>query len=161
MKQVIFKFCYLMLFAFVFTACVGIGPEPASVSNLSVNNSQKYANAHAVFIFKDGEMGIGAGDGEVLDTKIVNEVNKNLKGLEIFGNELEVSIKIVDYSNFALVGDSKFTTKVEVFDKNKIKIGEFKIDTILYQEIGLKIGISVTANKIIKTLRENFIDRSK
>ena len=157
MKKGFFKFFYLSLFTFIFSGCVGVGPEPASVSNLSVNSTEKYSTANAVFKFKEGEIGVGTGDGGVLDTKIVDEVNRNLKGLEIFGNELEVSIKVIDYSNFTLVGDSKFTTKIEVNNKNKEKIGEFNVDTILYNEIGLKIGVSVTARKIIKILQENFI----
>lgn len=151
-----FKFIILTLFLISLSACIG-APKPATIKNLSINNEQKYSFAHASFTFKDGEIGVGTQNGKSLDMQIVDGINHNLKGLAIFGDELEVSCKVVDYSNFSLVGDSKFTTNVKVFNNQKQQIGEFEVETILYDEIGLKIGIDATTSKIARTIKENFI----
>ncbi|MBQ1837636.1 MAG: hypothetical protein II131_03695 [Neisseriaceae bacterium] len=158
MKHGFFTFIFLALFTIFSSGCVGIGPQATVLKNVKIEKSQKnYSSVHAVFTFKEDETLVAGENGKPIDMQIVDTLNNLFSSSQIRGEDLEISVKTSSYSNMVLIGDSKFTTKVEVFNASKQKIGEFEVETLLYKEIGLRGGIHMATSRIYDTIKEKFI----
>lgn len=136
-----------------------MGFGPTSVSDVKFENSQKYNNAHFVFKFKKDEVLVAdLSTGKPLDTQLVDILNNHFKANKIYGNELEISTKIVDYKNIsAFTGSGYIKIKVEISTAQKQKIGEFLLTTELIEAAGVEGALFLSASKIENKIKENFI----